>query len=76
MTDHFEQAARYAERAEDYANRDSVRREDREAMVSYNVRMAQVHATIAVAQRLDTMIGLVFDEGRLIRIADESRPLR
>lgn len=69
MTDHFEQAADYAGKAEHYANADSIRDHGvRESMVSFNVHMAQVHATIAVAQRLDAIIGLVFDEGRRIGV--------
>lgn len=55
--DHFEQAAKHADSAETYANRDGISAEHREQLVSYNVRMAQVHATIAVAQRLDAILG-------------------
>ena len=52
--DHTAEAAAYAGKAEHYANADSfdARSDTREAMVSFNVQMAQVHATIAIAQRL------------------------
>lgn len=70
---HFETAKAHIARADDWANRDRVDPEFRPVIVDYNLRLAQIHATLAVAERLDALIGLVFDEGRSIKI-DDGRP--
>lgn len=65
-TDHAEEAARYLRRADEIANRDG-HLEFREPLKESFLRFAEIHATLAVAQRLDTIIDLVFDQGRAIR---------
>lgn len=53
QNDHGELAEQELARADEWANRDNVDRETRAHMVDYFLRVAAIHATLAVAQELE-----------------------
>ena len=66
-----EKAEAALEKAEEWANRDGVvDQKFRMDMVERNLIHAQVYATLAVADRIDWIIGLVFDDARAIHVRD------
>jgi len=71
MTDHAEIAEAHVAKADEWANRDGNQftLEWRDRMIDRELRLAQIHATLATAQRLDKLIELIFDEGRAITTA-------
>jgi hypothetical protein len=61
------------DKADFWANKDGpLDRELRDHMIDYHLRLAQIHAQLAVAQGLDKIIGLVFDEGRAIEVRHDT----
>jgi len=50
--DHAQTALAHVDRADDWANREADR-ELRNRVVDYNLRLAQIHATLAVAQQVN-----------------------
>lgn len=67
-TNHLERAERALQAADDYVNRDNLEHSERQRLVDYRLRVAQVEATIAVAQRFDYLVGFLFDEGRAVNV--------
>jgi hypothetical protein len=74
LQDEHEQALTHIDKADEWANKDNVDPDYRRVAVDYHLRLAQIHATLATAQKLDTLIGLVFDEGRPIYMRGKEVP--
>lgn len=53
--DHAGESRAYLSRADHWANKDSVESETRKHLVGINLKFAQVHATLAVAQELNRL---------------------
>lgn len=51
--DHAATARDHIRKADDWANRDNVDPDYRPVVVDYHLRLAQIHATLAVSQRID-----------------------
>jgi hypothetical protein len=66
--DNYEIALNSVDRADFWANKDNVDPVYRPIAEDRALRLAQIHATLAVAQKLDKIIELVFDEGRHIQV--------
>jgi hypothetical protein len=59
--DHAAEARAYLDNADSYANRDGMSAEARESLVTHNLRMAEVHASLAIAQSMDTVASVLED---------------
>lgn len=54
---HEQTALAHVDKADEWANRDRVDPEYRPTIVDYHLRLASIHATLAIAQRLDAILG-------------------
>lgn len=54
--DHATKALELVDKADQWANRDNIRDPELRAhMIDYNLRLAQIHATLAVAQQVSAL---------------------
>jgi len=60
-TDHAEMARDHLARADVWANRDNVDAETRARVVGFNLEIAKVHASLAIAQSTDTVASVLED---------------
>lgn len=71
IKDHAETALEHVDKADHWANRDRVDPEYRPIIVDYHLRLAAIHAQLAVAQRIDTVLGHLEDRSIAVEVVRE-----